>query len=441
MIRRYAKNVLPAMLAFAFSGIYAIVDGLFIGRNIGDVGVAAINVAWPLVVVVQALGTGIGMSGAVNVSVSKAGGDTQEERRYLGNTMVLLLLAGFFATVILSFTYPYIVHLFGGRGDIETHANEYIKYLMWFAAVQIISTGLVPIVRNYRGAYVAMGAMIAGFVTNVVLDWLMVQVLQMGMKGGAIATVIGQVVTIIPCVIFLWYKGLLVKFAEYKPRLKEMLTLLRVGVSPFGLTLVPTLVVIIFNLGALKYGGNEAVACYAVVNYIVCVVQLLMQGVGDGSQPLISTCYGSAEYKNMRKVTAMAYITAMITAVLCIPFVYCLRYSIPEWFGSSPDVREAAAEVLKIFVYGFPCIAIMRVTTAYFYATKRNIFAYILIYCEPIVLALFALTGLPETMGLKGLWLSMPLSQVVLAVMAVILMIISLYADRRARKRETASQS
>ena len=82
MFKAYSKSVFPAMLAFAFSGVYSIVDGLFVGNCVGDVGVSAINVAWPLVVLVQALGTGIGMSGAVNLSISKAAGDEESERRY-----------------------------------------------------------------------------------------------------------------------------------------------------------------------------------------------------------------------------------------------------------------------------------------------------------------------------------------------------------------------
>ena len=219
MLKAYSKSVFPAMLAFAFSGIYAIVDGLFVGNYVGDVGVSAINVAWPLVVFVQAVGTGIGMSGAVNLSIAKAAGDNEGERRYLGNTLVILAAVAAALTIILSFTYPYLVHLFGGRDEIEVYANEYIKYLMWFAAVQMISTCLVPVVRNYGGAIVAMGAMIAGFLTNVLLDWIMVQVLEWQMMGAAIATVIGQFVTIVPCIVFLFHKKLIVRHAVYKPHL------------------------------------------------------------------------------------------------------------------------------------------------------------------------------------------------------------------------------
>ena len=435
MLKAYCKSVFPAMLAFAFSGVYAIVDGLFVGNYIGDVGVSAINVSWPMVVFVQALGTGIGMSGAVNLAIAKAGGDKESERRYLGNTLVIVLVASALFTLLLSFLYPYLVHLFGGRDEIEEYANEYIKYLMWCAAVQIISTALLPIVRNYGGAFLAMSAMIAGFLTNVLLDWLMVSVLEWGMMGAALATVIGQFVTVIPCMAFLFYKKLLVRYAIFKPRAKECLTILKVGLSPFGLTLVPTLVVVILNISALEYGGNAAVSCYAVVNYVVCVVQYLMQGVGDGSQPLISTYYGEGNGKNVRNSVALSYITALVTAFICLPAVYLLREAIPQLFGSSPSVAADAAHVLSLFVWAFPCIAIMRVSTAYFYATKTNVFAYILIYSEPVVLAILIAAGIPKALGVEGLWICLPISQGILAFIAVILMLTSVFLRRKKAAR------
>ena len=435
MLKAYCKSVFPAMLAFAFSGVYAIVDGLFVGNYIGDVGVSAINVSWPMVVFVQALGTGIGMSGAVNLAIAKAGGDKESERRYLGNTLGIVLVASALFTLLLSFLYPYLVHLFGGRDEIEEYANEYIKYLMWCAAVQIISTALLPIVRNYGGAFLAMSAMIAGFLTNVLLDWLMVSVLEWGMMGAALATVIGQFVTVIPCMAFLFYKKLLVRYAIFKPRAKECLTILKVGLSPFGLTLVPTLVVVILNISALEYGGNAAVSCYAVVNYVVCVVQYLMQGVGDGSQPLISTYYGEGNGKNVRNSVALSYITALVTAFICLPAVYLLREAIPQLFGSSPSVAADAAHVLSLFVWAFPCIAIMRVSTAYFYATKTNVFAYILIYSEPVVLAILIAAGIPKALGVEGLWICLPISQGILAFIAVILMLTSVFLRRKKAAR------
>ena len=127
----------------------------------------------------------------------------------------------------------------------------------------------------------------------------------------------------------------------------------------------------------------------------------------------------------------MSYSTAFITAFICLPAVYLLRHAIPEMFGSSPSVAEDAAYVLSLFVWSFPCIAIMRVSTAYFYATKSNIFAYILIYSEPVVLALLILCGVPKALGLEGLWMCIPISQGILAFLAIVLMITAILRGKK----------
>lgn len=180
------------MVAFAFTGVYSIVDGFFVGRNVGDAGLAAINVAYPLVSLIQAAGTGIGMAGAIQIAINKGKGDEEAEKQYLGNAFVLLLAAGVLLTVSLLFAYPAILRLFGASGDIYTYAAGYIRIIAAGAAIQVFSTGMVPVIRNYDGAVMAMAAMVAGFVTNIVFDWLFVSVFGYGVEGAAVATLMGR---------------------------------------------------------------------------------------------------------------------------------------------------------------------------------------------------------------------------------------------------------
>ena len=180
--REFFGNVIPSMIAFAFTGVYAIVDGFFVGRNVGDAGLAAINVAYPLVALIQAAGTGLGMAGAIQIAINKGKGDEGTERRYLGNAFVLLLLAGILLTGLLLMFYPVILRLFGASGEIYTYGAGYIRIIAAGAAIQVFSTGMMPIIRNYDGAVTAMAAMVAGFVTNIIFDWLFVSV--PGLRGG-----------------------------------------------------------------------------------------------------------------------------------------------------------------------------------------------------------------------------------------------------------------
>lgn len=421
MYKKFFHNVLPSMLAFAFSGVYAIVDGWFVGRNIGDAGLAAINIAYPISAVVQALGTGIGMGGAILLSISMGKNDEENKKRYLGNAVVLLLIASILFTGIFAFIYKPILVAFGAQGDVMMYASQYILIIICGAVFQMIGTGLLPIIRNYGGALVAMYAMIGGFLLNVICDWIFMMKLGYGIKGAAAATVLGQAFTVIPCLYFLIVKKDILHHAKFMLRKENVKEIMKVGLSPFGLSLSPNIVIIILNKGALIYGGSLGVAAYAVVSYIVYVVQLLLQGVGDGSQPLISLYYGFADEDAVRTIRKLSYCFAVAVAVASMVVVIGFRETLPRVFGMSEAATKMAAEALPIFAAGFVFAAILRISTSYFYAIKKNAYAYILIYGEPIVLAVLVAFILPRFIALNGVWTAVPVSQFILMTLSIVL--------------------
>lgn len=414
-------NVLPAMLAFAFTGIYAIVDGWFVGQNIGDNGLAAINIAYPISALIQAMASGIGMSGAIHIGISMGENEKEKEKRYLGNTLMLLVATCILLTAILLLTYPIILRAFGAKGELMEMAKIYIRIIIIGGVFQMFSTGLVPIIRNYEGAMYAMSSMMAGFVTNVVLDWLFVSVWKWGMSGAAIATIAGQAVTMIPCIFFLVWKKLLIGYADYTPKSTVLKEIFLVGISPFGLTLSPNLIIVILNKGAMVYGGVAATACYAVISYVVCVAQLLLQGVGDGAQPLISFYEGLKKRRELKQIRFMTYAFSIVLAVFCIAWMYLCRNVFPVFFGVSASVGAEVGVVLPIFLVGLLFFAYTRVTTAYFYAIKKNKYAYLLIYGEPVLMTLLILCILGPVFGLYGVWYSVPVTQSIMAVISFVL--------------------
>lgn len=410
------------MVAFAFSGVYAIVDGLFVGRSIGDMGLAAMSVAYPITALIQAAGTGIGMGGAIRIAISAGRGDEKRGREYLGSTVLLLIFACLFVTLCLWFGCGPLLALFGAGGEIFRLSKQYADVIILGAVFQIMSTGLVPIIRNYDGALLAMTAMITGFVTNVILDYLFVMVCGYGMTGAALATLIGQAATMIICLLYLLIKEKLLTYGLFGLSVHTLKKIGIVAFSPFGLTLSPNLVVIVLNKGAFLYGGDKAVACYAVVNYVICVVQLLLQGVGDGCQPLLSFYSGAGKSKEVKQIRRLAVLFAEAVACGSIFLIYVFRRKFAVLFGVSSDVGETASKVLLIFAAGLVFAAFLRVTTSYFYAVKENILAYILIYGEPALLSLLAIFILPKLLGLNGIWLAMPVTQGVLTVVGIVLL-------------------
>ncbi len=170
--KTFYKFVIPSMIAFALSGVYAIVDGYFVGNAIGDAGLSAINIAYPIVAVQQAIGTGIGMGGAVYYSIYKAEGKLKKAESFIAVCWWLLVAASLVLTAAVYLSAHRLLLLLGAENMILNYAEEYIKVIALGTLLQILGTGLVPFMRNYGGAFWAMVAMSGGFITNIILDYI-----------------------------------------------------------------------------------------------------------------------------------------------------------------------------------------------------------------------------------------------------------------------------
>lgn len=192
--KEFFHYIIPSMLAFALSGVYAIADGFFVGNALGDSALAAVNIAYPLTAFLQAVGTGIGMGGVIQYAISVGTENHKRGRQYFGMSLIMLTVSGILLSILLLLSAPVVLRFFGASGTIGELAREYILYIAFGAIFQVLGTGLVPFIRNMGGAFSAMAAMIAGFLTNIFLDYLFVWHLPFGMMGAAVATVIGQAV-------------------------------------------------------------------------------------------------------------------------------------------------------------------------------------------------------------------------------------------------------
>ena len=416
--REFSAAVLPAVAAFALSGIYCIADGFFVGRSIGDQGLSAINIAYPVVSLIQSCGTGIGMGGAVLWELKRACGEKDEARRYLQTGVWMLAIASALLTCGLFPVIDPMLRLLGAEGTVLEMGRAYLRVIIPGALFQVLATGLVPVIRNDGGAVTAMVVMILGFVTNIVLDDLMIWVWKLGTTGAAAATVLGQLVTAVGALLYVlrhrlpvWGQGI---------SAGKALGILKVAVAPFGLTLCPMLSLMLINRACMQSGGASAVACYACIAYAVTIVQLLMEGVGDGSQPLMSRSFGEGRPDRLKSVRRMAYTAALLLALLSDGLLFALRDKIGPLFGASGSVAAAVAEVMPVFLLGMGFYGISRVATSGFYATGRNLPAYLCVYAEPTLL-LILLWILPGQLGQAGVWWSVVLSQILTAVLALFL--------------------
>ena len=420
-IKTFFRYVIPSVLSFALSGIYTIVDGFFVGNSIGDLGLSAVNIAYPIVAVIQALGTGIGMGGAIYYSICKAEKKDAEAKEFTAGALWLLIMFSAVLTVLISLLNGSLLRLLGADGQLLSLGEEYIAVIALGSALQVIGTGLVPFIRNHGGSFYAMVSMIAGFVTNIILDYLFVWVLDQGVAGAAWATIIGQGVTMLIALAYLLRK----KQFTLRIPLSKMGTVsasvIKIGIAPFGLAMSPNISLIIINRFSVSYGGDAAIATYACIAYVICIIYLILQGVGDGSQPLISQCYGERNWADLKFVRKLAYGFAFVLSAAGCVLMYLTRGSLGILFGASGEVNSEIAKIMPVFLLSVPFVAILRITTASFYATEKSALSYILTFIEPLFMLLFMFVLPPLFGGQIMIWWSTVFARILSALLALIL--------------------
>lgn len=419
LYKDFFRYVIPSMLAFALSGLYGIVDGFFLGNEMGDRALAAINVAYPLTAFLQAVGTGIGMGGAVQYTINKAQKKKENQELCLGITLLFLAIVGLILTPLFYFFNVSMLKLLGAEGELLRLGNEYMNWIAFGCLFQILGTGLVPFMRNLGSAYISMVAMMAGAVTNIVFDYLLIWELKQGMAGAAIASVMGQVTAFFVCLGYLlWKKERMRLRGGCMDILKKILF---IGCSPFGLSFAPNITLILVNLNAIHHGGDFAVTCYAPISYITFTIMLLLQGVSDGCQPLVSLFYGKGDGKQARQVYKMSRNFSLLVGGAAFLLLYMAGSAVVEIFGTSPEVTWYVTRVLPVFLLGMFFSGASRAAISYFYATEDNIKAYVLIYGESLLLAVLLLV-IPNLMGIMGTWISVMASQLLIALLGQVLL-------------------
>lgn len=422
--KQFFRFVIPSMMSMMLNGLYTIVDGFFIGHAVGDVGLAGIGLAWPITAVLIALGMGIGVGGSVQMSVYRGAEKNNEADHYRAGTLMLLGTAGVVTTTILLIFNSFFLRILGAEGKVYDAAYSYIQIISLGGSMQIFTSGMLPLIRNSHMTVQAMGIMIGGLICNIVLDWLFTMKIPMGLGGAALATIIAQGLTAVGCIFFLWrLKENRIKLSHFKWKNSTMIRIIKIGISPFGISLMPSLITVFNNWQCLKYGGNSAVSAYAVINYFLASVLLLLEGIGEGVQPLISYYKGAKEYETMGKIRNMGVKAVLIFSALFLLSVIPVKNVLPVFFGTSEETAGIIREALPILVLAFPMMGIGKLFSSYFYACEENLASMLMIYSDPICFTPLCIFILPKIWQLKGVWLALPGAQFLVMVLLVFLFI------------------
>ena len=268
---------MASMITMFLQSAYSMIDGLFVSNLIGDTALSAVNVAWPVIAVVTAIGTGVGCSGAVMMSTKQGEGKNEESNIVRANVILALLASSIVVTILFLVLLTPLLKLMGAEGELLRLSQIYGRVMLTGGVLQILSCGLTPLLRNDNRAVSAMMIMVGGLFANLGLDFVFMYVFHMGIGGAAGASLCAQLFTTLCCLIILGTKKTdPIRFSQFMIRKEYWKKIFKTAVSPFGISLTPSLLILYHNVACLKFGGDLAVNAYALISSTVGSYRVLM---------------------------------------------------------------------------------------------------------------------------------------------------------------------
>lgn len=352
---------IPCIISMIINSIYNIVDQIFIGKGVGIIGNAATNVIFPIVIICNALAGLIGNGAAANLSLRLGEGKKDEAKKSIGGSIVLLFIVAFIVVILFEMLLPNLVYLFGCTKNVYFSAITYGRIIVFGSFFMIIYSGLSQIIRADGSPKYSMICLLIGAILNIILDPIFIFVFNMGVAGGAIATVIGQIVSFIISTCYI-PKIKSIKLSKKDFKLDKSITkTLSLGLSSFitQMTVLALFVVMnnIMNKYAIssKFGEDIPLSVYGVVSKINSLYVSLILGLAIGAQPIIGFNYGAGNYKRVKETLKKVMILAFIIGIIFNLCIYIFPEHIVSIFisKSSNDYNlfmEFAVDFCRIFL-------------------------------------------------------------------------------------------
>ena len=349
------KLATPAIIAQLVNVLYNIVDRIFIGRMPnGEVAMAGIGVAFPIVLLVSAFSAFVGMGGAPLAAIKMGEQDNDCAEKIMTNSFASLLIIALILTIVFLIFREPILWKFGASESTIGYAMDYVGiYLIGTVFVQI-ALGMNPFINTQGFAKIGMMTVTIGAIINIVLDPILIFGFNMGVKGAAIATITAQAVSAIWVLRFLNSKNTILKLRKkyLKIDLKTMKPVFALGIAPFIMQSTESLVLVSLNSQLQKYGGDLAVGAMTIMSSIMQIILLPANGVTQGAQPIISYNFGAKNIDRVKKTfkyTVMA--TLSYTTFMCLILMIAPQVVV-RIFNNDPALVDITSWSIKIYFAG-----------------------------------------------------------------------------------------
>ena len=411
-----AQLAIPAVVAQIINLLYNIVDRIFIGHmpDVGADALTGVGLFTSILMLVNAFAMLAGAGGAPRAAIAMGQKDNAQAEKIMGNCFTLLLIFSAVLTVVFYITAPALLTLFGASSVTLPYAVDYARIYILGSICVLIVMGMNSFITAQGFAKISMLTTVIGAVINIALDPIFIFVLDMGVKGAALATVLSQAVGALWILRFLTGKQTILKLRLRNMKLEPRVFLpcLALGISVFVMLSTESLLSASFTSSLAKYGGDLAVGAMTIITSVSHLVTMPLQGITQGGQPIISFNFGAGKPDRVRKtftlmlIVCASYATLFWAALMLIPTVFA------SIFNNNPDLVSYTGWAMRIYMAGIFAMGFQLVCQQSFMALGQAKVSLLLACLRKLILLIPLIFILPNFFGDKvfAVFLAEPVS-------------------------------
>ena len=430
MARNIIYMAVPMTVAQLINILYNIVDRMYLGRLPGHLSLTGLGLCLPIISILMGFANLCGMGGAPLCSICRGRGENDEAEQIMGNSFSLLLLFGSALTVLcLIFRRP-ILYLFGASDVTFPYANDYLTIYILGTLFVMISLGMNPFINAQGFSRMGMITVAVGAVVNIVLDPIFIFLMDLGVKGAALATVISQACSAVWVLKFLTGKKAILKLRMSALRLKaeRVKRSLSLGTSGFVMSMTNSLAQVLCNASLEAYSGDLYVGVMTVINSIREIITMPVQGITNGCQPVLGYNYGAGQYQRVRQGIRFTTVLTVGYSVAVWAVVMLLPEPLIRIFNNEPDLISVGIPAFRIYFATFFFMSFQFIGQSVFVGLGRSKNAvFFSLLRKAFIVAPLTLILPAVGFGADGVFLAEPISNVLGGLACIITMYATVY--------------
>lgn len=404
------KYMIPSVGGMLGLSVCIFFDTMFIGRRLGDIGLASLNISVPLFNFYYAIAMTFGVGGATALSIAVGQKKTHKANSIFTSSIVAACAVIVLINILSYFFLDKICYMLGASSQTFPYVREYIKIVLNFNFVFILSNVLNVFVRSDKSPKLSMVSIIVTNIVNIILDYIFIYPLNMGMAGAAMATTIAQGVGVIVLFAHFFSKHNSLHLEFKSVNIKMIKKIMSNGVPSFVTELSAGFVIIIFNNVILSIGGNIAVSAYGIIANVSLIFLAVFNGISQGMQPLVSVNHGAREDGRVKVLFKTSFKIALFlgTAFFLVGFIFP-KQIISVFTSQTGTIINITVVGLRIYFFAFILMGVNIVCIAYLQAMQKNKASFILSTFRGLILTIVLVLILSKAFGLTGVWITIPL--------------------------------